>query len=145
MPTQTHTPSRRPFGLVLLTLIYLGLALLGWLRMEQAFQNWAFLNELGIQPGPLYLAVSGAIWGFVASTASIGLWTRAHWSYRAAQMAGVLLSLAYWIDRLWITQPSLSFQNWPFEAGFTVFGLGINFWLIHRLVRRGSLPGAPNN
>ncbi len=123
-------PSSRPgrtFELWVLVLVILAGSLDGFLRTQAAIYSWKVLSEIGITPGPLYLAVSGAIWGIVLLVAALGLFFRQRWAPRFTRLSAVVLALAYWIDRLAFTRSADTQVNWPFMAGVTVFILAFTF------------------
>ncbi len=70
------------------------LSLSGWLRFEQALTNWAYYREIGIQPGPLYLAITGVLAGLAGLGAGISLWMRQRWAVYLA--GGVILAWQLW-------------------------------------------------
>jgi hypothetical protein len=51
----------------------LGLSIYGWLRFQQSLSLWKILIQIGIWPGPLYLAISGAVWGMLGLIAVLGI------------------------------------------------------------------------
>ncbi len=117
----------RTFELWVLVLVLLAGALEGFLRLQAAVYTWSMLAVIGITPGPLYLAISGAIWGLALLVAAAGLFFRQRWAPGYARIAAAVLALAYWIDRLAFTRSADAQANWPFMAGVTVFILAFLF------------------
>ncbi|MCL4559775.1 MAG: hypothetical protein M1281_04055 [Chloroflexi bacterium] len=118
--TRPNWRENRPgFWVRLLAVGFLFLALMGWLRFQQALESWNLLSQLGAWPGPLYIAAGGAAWGLVGLPPAWGLWTGRDWGPLAALLAGLFFPLTYWIDRLIAQQVSQSFTNWPFALGVT--------------------------
>lgn len=97
---------------------------LGWLRLQQAFAAWDFLLELGLWPGPLYMAAGGALWGLCGLAGGLALWLRRRWAPRLALAAALLITASYWIDRLVFARSAAAQVNLPFAAGATLIGLG---------------------
>ncbi len=117
----------RTFELWVLVIILLVGALEGFLRLQAAVYTWSVLANVGITPGPLYLALSGAIWGLGLLVAAAGLFFRQRWAAWYTRIAAVALALAYWIDRLTFTRSVDAQTNWPFMAGLTALILAFVF------------------
>ncbi len=117
----------RTFELWVLVIILLVGALEGFLRLQAAVYAWVVLSGIGISPGPLYLAISGAVWGLALLVAAAGLFFRQRWAPAYTRIAALVLALAYWIDRLAFTRSTDAQANWPFMAGVTVFFLAFVF------------------
>ncbi len=125
--------NQRPgFWVRLLAMIFMALAVLGWLRFEQALRDWSLLVQLGAWPGPLYIAAGGAAWGLAGLPPAWGLWTGRAWGALAGLLAGLFFPLTYWIDRLIAQQVSQSFSNWPFALGVTAIWLIFIFVALSR-------------
>jgi hypothetical protein len=117
----------RTFELWVLVLILLLGALEGFLRLQAAIYTWSVLVSFDIVPGPLYLAVSGAIWGLALLAAALGLFFRQLWAPGYTRVVVVVLALAYWADRLAFTRTADAQANWPFMAGVTALALAFVF------------------
>jgi hypothetical protein len=113
----------RSFELKALILALAALSLLGWLRLQQALFLWDILNEYGIQPPPIYFAISGAVWGSAALAAAVSLFLRLRWAgwYTLGMALGI--ALWYWIDRLFLSQPPATQADLPFAVVFTLLCL----------------------
>ena len=105
---------KRSFLLKLLVLAFLLLSLMGWLRLEQALQYWDLLKELGIRPGPFYIAFGGVVWGAAGLVNALLLWLRWVYAPLLAYATALFCTLWYWIDRLFLAQNDLANLNWPF-------------------------------
>jgi len=103
--------------------LYFGYALLGlygWVCMGYAITHWYWLNYSGIHPGPLYLAVTGGVWGLVCTFSLVWIALRRPWYRLVGLGAALFLALTYWIDRLFIiTNPGGS-SNTLFATLFTL-------------------------
>lgn len=108
-------------------LLYLLLSILGWLRLEQAILNWNLLIEFRANPGPLYIAAGGLLWGLVGLPAAWGLWLHKSWALQLAHLAAPVYPLTYWIDRVAFNHDPQGLQNWPFALGLTLIWLGLNY------------------
>jgi len=126
------TRHRRPFLVVLLIVLFLGSALAGWVRLEQAIQEWAFLTQQVGAWQPLYLAAGGGLWGLAGLPAVWGLWEKSHWGKKAVWAAAAAYPAFYWIDRLFFARSPESRANWLFSAGATLVWLALVFWVLSR-------------
>jgi hypothetical protein len=131
-PRPTWRQSRPGRWVRLLALVFVFLALMGWLRFQQALSGWSLLIQLGAWPGPLYIAAGGAAWGLVGLPAAWGLWVGRGWGALAALLAGLFYPLSYWTDRLIAQQVSQGFSNWPFALGVTAIWLIFIFVVLSR-------------
>lgn len=138
MTIKTPAASRpkRVFWVRFLALIFLILSLLGWLRLEQALLNQRLLVQLGAWPGPVYIALGGAVWGLAGLPVALGLWGRRAWAGPAARLAALIFLLTYWIDRLWFSAERAPVFNWPFSLGVSIAWLVLVFWITTSLSSR---------
>jgi hypothetical protein len=120
----------RSFNLWVLALALFASALAGFLRMQAAFYAWDVLTQLGLQPGPLYAALSGAVWGCVSLAAALGLLFRQRWAPVFTRFGAAGLALFYWIDRLFFTRSPDAQVNTPFAAGMTAVLLFFAFGVL---------------
>ena len=58
---------------IIAALIMIAISLLGWLRLIESIRLWDFLIELGLNPHPLYLAITGGLMGIFFTIAAINL------------------------------------------------------------------------
>lgn len=115
--------TRSSFWIKLLIAGLLASALAGFLRGIQSIHEWSWLQYLGIVPGPLYLAVTGFVWGSLALAAGIALWMKKGWSYRFARSSVFILILTSWLDRLFFTRFEGAWTNLPFSIGMSAAAL----------------------
>ena len=141
--SKTKSKTKRSFFLKLLILAFMLLSLMGWLRLEQALQYWTFLKELGISPGPFYIAFGGALWGTAGLASALALWLRQPYAPLLAGGTAVFCTLWYWADRLFLAQNSLVNLNWPFAL---IINLGLLFFvfLVLALPRQKSFFNTKN-
>ncbi|MCI0556721.1 MAG: hypothetical protein L0287_37760 [Anaerolineae bacterium] len=116
--------SQRPFGVTLLLWVVLSLSAWGAIRLLAAWRWWDVLHEFNASLSPLYLFITGAIWGVAGVVLLWSMWVGKAWS-RMAILASVLLWLAeYWIERLFFQAPR---ANLPFALILSALLLTVTF------------------
>ncbi len=102
---------------------YAYLALSGWVRMAYAIGSWGWLQFAGLRPGPLYLAITGGVWGMTGLAALVWMILRRP-GYRLVGMgAALLFALTYWADRLFVATRTSASGNIIFAVLITILGL----------------------
>lgn len=111
---------KRPLWLMVLTAIFVVLALFGVMRLVGTLEYGDWLAGLPLPFPPAYLAVGGALWALTGTTAAIWAWFRL--PARAWVVGGVsaLMGLTYWADRLIFTRSQAAQTNLPFAIGLTI-------------------------
>jgi hypothetical protein len=107
--------------------LFLGFSFLGWLRLQQSIVNWQWLVSIGVTPGPLYLAITGGLWGVAGLAAGIGLWLRWPWARLVAKIAVIFLVISYWADRLAFSRAGDDQANLVFAIIVSLIGMGFVF------------------
>ena len=126
------TKPSRPRRVTYLALGVLTIAGLSAVRFVQVLRQWTFLDSL---PGvsPLYIAITGLVWMLVAGPLAWGLWRGRLWAPRYCQVAALIYSTYFWIERLflfdrvpgrWIHVP----ENTPFILAANLLLLIFTFW-----------------
>lgn len=110
---------KRPFSVTLLTLLVLTITILHWIRFFMALSWWDFLETLP-RVSPLFLTLTGFIWGVAGLPLIWGLWLGLRWAPQAAIMVSLLYSTYYWIDRIFVANFAVDRGRWPFLAGMTL-------------------------
>ncbi len=124
MSSRLETFSRRVVrGLTIA--FWLVLALLGGLRMWQSLALRPWLAEIGVQPGPLYLTLSGAAQLLVAILALAVFLSRHRRSGLLVRLLALVWTLGFWIDRIWMAISPAARVNDAFVAVFLVLWLVI--------------------
>lgn len=123
----------RTFELWLLALGMLVVSLLGWLRLQFVIGAWQFLQQTGVQPGPPYQAIMGAVWGVGGLVCAVALLARWRWAPRVTRLTVFVLAGWYWIDLFAFTRAPDALTNWPYQlvltlacVGFTVAVLALD-------------------
>jgi hypothetical protein len=125
----------RPFSLLLLIFGLLGLSIYGWLRLQQSLALWDILVQIGVWPGPLYLAISGAVWGILGLVAGIGLFLRKNWATRFTQIAILFMAAWYWFDRLVLVRSEAAQTNLVFMGLLTFLAIAFTFAVLRKIER----------
>jgi hypothetical protein len=118
---------KRPFLLKLIILSLAIIAVMGWLRVYQSIYQWETLLRFGVQPGPWYSLISGAVIGVVSTIAALSTWLRFAWSQKYVQISIVVLAAGWWLDYLIFSRSSIAFYNLPFRILATSIYLGFVF------------------
>ena len=113
----------RPFGVTLLSITVLLTSILYFSRFYEAVRDWDFMVML-LPFSPLYLVLSGLIWGLIGLSLFWGLWRGLFWAPRFT-IAGLLAFLLYfWMDRLLMPAYPGRNSNGLFWLGVSIFLLG---------------------
>ena len=123
---------KRPFVVTALILLVLSYMSLSWFGLFEALRHWDFLHKLPLAVPPLYLALRSAFWGMAGLPLVWGLWVGRKWAWHAAQIAAALYAIHYWLDRLFLADPSAIMGRWPFALGLTIICL-VYVYVILRL------------
>lgn len=124
-------PRRHPVGVTILGWGVLIIACLNLVRFIQAIRVWDFLAELAAT-SPLYIALSGLVWGILALVLGWGIFTRKGWVVVSARL-GVLAYIGYiWLDRWLVQQSPDRWTNLPFMLGMTALLGGWIYWYLSK-------------
>ncbi len=129
-----RAPSRRRVWAYRLLLLGYGFfSLVGWMRCIASLVSWYWLSYSGVWPGPLYLTVTGALWGLAGLTAVIWLWLRRRWVGLAGLAVALFLALTYWINYALTARFLAGGTNLPFALLVTLLGLAFVIVTLHPL------------
>jgi H+/Cl- antiporter ClcA len=123
--------SRRPFVVTLLSGLVLILAGINLVRTIQALSAWDFLDEV-LPFSPLYLVVTGLIWGLAGVVTAWWLWRGLQGAHWFTLVFLLLYSLYYWMDRVLMPGYAGRNNNWPFVAGSNLLLLVWSVWTFIR-------------
>lgn len=126
-----QVPRKRPTGVTLLGWGVLIIASLNLVRFIQAVLQWDFLAGLH-GAAPLYIALSGLVWGFLAYILAWGIFKRAGWVPVWARLGVLAYGVYFWLDRWLVQQSSDRWTNWPFILGMMVLLGGWILWTLSR-------------
>lgn len=129
--TALQEPIKRPAGVTILGGGVLIIACLNLVRFIQAVQQWDFLTNLPAT-SPLYIALSGLVWGILALLLGWGILKGQGWAVMFARL-GVLAYIGYiWLDRWLVQQSPDRWTNLPFMLGMTAIFGGWTFWYLSK-------------
>jgi len=100
------------------------------IRGVQALLQWEFLQEL-LPISPLYLALSGFLWGAAGLPLIVGLVKGRRWALRFTLAAVLAYSIYYWLDRLLLTSDRGE-SNWLFAIVLNLLLLLLVSWIQSR-------------
>ncbi len=124
--------AKRPRGVTFLAVGVLMIAALFISRLVQAILYWDELNGLVLRVHPLYLIVTGLVFGAAGLPMIWGLWLGRAWVVRRFQIFLGALVFYYWLDRIFLTASKAAQGNWPFAAAITVAMTAWVIWLFSR-------------
>lgn len=129
--SQEKRRPKRPLSVSLLAIVVLTFTSLHLLRFVQTLRLWNFLLELP-NISPLYLALTGFLWGFVGLIVLWGLWCGHPTAPQATRLAALGYSIFYWLDRLWLAKAIEEHKILPFTVGLNLLLLAFVFWVFSR-------------
>jgi len=90
---------KRPRGVTILALLVLYTTIFNLARFYQAIHKWFLLQQF-LPFSPLYLIISGLIWGLIGLVIFWILWRGFAWAPKIAIGGITLYMLFFWFDRL---------------------------------------------
>jgi hypothetical protein len=109
-------------GWLLITAFAL-IALSGWQRLAVSLSGWDWLVQAGLTPGPLYLAITGGLWGLAGLLAAAWLLLHGRAFRWVCLGISLFLFVSYWIDRLVVSRADGLGANLVFAVLASLFGL----------------------
>ena len=125
----------RPAGVTLLGWGVLIIACVSLVRFGQAALHWDFLSGLPAA-APLYIALSGLVWGILALFLAWGIFKGRGWAPFYARLGVLAYAGYFWLDRWLVQQSPERWTNWPFLLGMTALLGGWTFWVLSRPLSR---------
>ena len=132
---RTKIPDYIRFARALHLMVLLYVSFAGWSRLVLALGNRMLLEQVGVSPGPAYLAAGGGLWGLFGLAAAGLLYNQrpmARWFLFGLEL---FLALTYWHDRLVFTRSAAALANWPFALLATILLLLFSGSLLNYLYR----------
>jgi len=140
-PSPTSTRSPRPASVTILALGVLIIAVLNLTRCGLALRYWDYLDAL-TNVSPLYLALSGLVWGLVGLPQAWGLLRGKLWAPPLMRAVALTYAMYYWLDQVFLQDHPIAGAeggarlllpgNWPFSAGLTFLLLAYTVWTLQR-------------
>ena len=121
MSTPSKPPLEKPWRpviLIALVILTLGFSALCWARFGLALANGSFYNRETGLPLSAYFIASGAVWGLTSLAAAIGDWYRKTWALILTGVGAIILTIWFWVEKLFLIRTSLATTNWLFDAIF---------------------------
>jgi hypothetical protein len=118
----------RDRSVTLLALGVLTFAGISLLRLYQVLVQWGFLAEI-LPFSPLYLALTGLVWGLVGLVLGWGLLRGRTWAPGFTRLVALAFLIYFWLDRLLLARQT---TNWPFAAVMSLLVLALVFWTLSR-------------
>lgn len=118
---------KRPWLVLLLLVISLIFTASAVMRVWNGVQYWGFLDDLPMSVSPLYLVVTGSVWGIFGILAAIWVWWGQSRASQLVTTGALVYSLQFWLEQLFVMTNPLRRVNWPFLAVLTVVSLLIVF------------------
>lgn len=119
MASRQGNSLHRPVTVTIYALLVLIIAVHNLIRFWSAIQHWDTLSQLGIQPGPFYIALTGLIWAISGFWLAWTIWTGRPGVRIATIVVASSYLVYYWLDRL-IFQNHTPQKNTPFVVGITI-------------------------
>jgi hypothetical protein len=126
------------------TMLALGVVIIGALNLARfglALHYWDFLAGL-TNVSPLYLALSGLVWGLAGGLQVWGLLQGKTWAPRFMRAIALTYVLYFWLDQVFLQDhPMVDAEgsirlllpgNWSFTAGLTIILLVFILWTLQR-------------
>jgi len=128
---------KRPFSVTLLAIGVLTLTVAGFVRMGQAITLWNDLKGLSLSVSPLYLVVTGLIFGLAGLPIGWGIWRGLSWAPRFTIGYVIVVLMYFWLDRIFFIRSETGLVNTPFAIGVTILILpGVSWVLFRKRARR---------
>ena len=124
--------SKLPFSATLSVLLVLMVSTWNGLRLWTAIAWQKTLAEFATIPGPMYMAVSGAIWLIIGLSLTWSLLQEKIWAGKMLAVAAAGYSVWYWCERLIWQAPR---SNWPFAITVNLIALVFIFFTNKALTR----------
>ena len=116
----------RPFSVTIIIWLVLIIAVSNLIRFVRTLIQWDFLLDL-IDIHPVYLLVSGVVWGIFGLALVWGLIRANEWSYYVLRWGAALYIVYIWLDRLVFSSPTIRNTNNLFVS---IVSLLVMVWIL---------------
>ncbi|MFC2043014.1 hypothetical protein ACFLUA_02560 [Chloroflexota bacterium] len=122
----------RPLSVTLYTWLVLIISVSSIVRTFRAALQWEFLTGL-LPIHPIYLLLSGLVWGIFGLILIWGLWRGLTWTPFVTRWAVIAYFIYYWADRIFLSNPVSRITNIVFMVILTVIILSWTLWVFSRV------------
>ncbi len=126
-----NSQPERPLSVTLFTWLVLIIAVSSIVRTFRAGLQWEFLSDL-LTIHPVYLLLSGTIWGILGLILTWGLWRGLIWTPFVTRWGVFAYLVYYWADRIFLSNPISRNTNTVFMVGLTVIIMFWALWIFSR-------------
>ncbi len=98
--------AKRSVPLKLLAIFLIVFSILNWVRFTQGWRYARLLQDYGQSVLPIYLMISGGLWGTVSLACLVLLWMKYTFSLWMIAIGAALYTLWHGLDRALLSQPS---------------------------------------
>jgi hypothetical protein len=121
--TGSERKTKRPRIITYLSILAFVFSIFHLIRFSQALIQRDILIDLPLSISPLYLVVSGLVWGLSALVLVWSLWTGRSWARAFCLIFSLIYTFFFWIDLIWVADPIVLQTRWLFNLGLTLLAL----------------------
>jgi hypothetical protein len=129
--TGSESKRKRPWIITYLSILVFLFGFFHLLRFFQTLFQWAILDDLPLSISPLYLVITGVVWGLSGLVLGWSLWTGRSWAQNFCLIHSLVYAAYFWIDLIWIAEPSTIQTRWLFNLIITLLALPAVYFCLH--------------
>jgi hypothetical protein len=123
---------KRPRSITILSEVIFLFSCLYLTRLVMTISQWDFLSHTLLKPSPIYLVISGLVFGMIGFPLAVSIWRGSSTAWRTVRLVIPIYFGYYWLERIILSSLTLWSSNWLFIFGVTVIVLLWTFWTISR-------------
>jgi hypothetical protein len=123
---------KRPRSITILSEMIFLFSCLYLTRLVMTISQWDFLSHTLLKPSPIYLVISGLVFGMIGFPLAVSIWRGSSWAWRTVRLVIPIYLGYYWLERIILSSLTLWSLNWLFIFGVTVIVLLWTCWTISR-------------
>lgn len=123
---------KRPRSITFLSEVVFIFSCLYVTRLVTAIIQWGFLSHMLLKPSPIYLVLSGLVFGMIGFPLAVGIWRGSQMAWNALRLLIPIYLGYYWLERTILSSLTLWSQNWLFIIGLTIIVLVWVYWILSR-------------
>ena len=112
---------KRPWPLIILMVLLLVFTVSQFVRFAEALALWSFLGSLPLSVPPLYLALTGLVWGVLGEVAIYLTWMGRPKARQIVRYLTLAYVIYYWLEQFLLMDDPLRKVSWKFSAGVSIF------------------------